>query len=303
MPGPTLPDVVVLSPHLDDAALALGATIRRLVDAGRRVQVCTVGTTGPVLADIPQRLRPFGDYATRTLEDARALARLGAEGRHLGLREHLWRESRPRGLAAAFRTPSAADGFGELARLTAHVREVLEPGGVVLYAPLGVGHHVDHVEVMLAALAAARDLDALDHVRFYEDYYALSEACRRRHPVTRGTAVGSPGLAAPVLGAQLALTAVLARGPQLDRYAPEARELRWESTVRPVEGYEEAKLAAVGEYRSQVRLLGGRSRLEAVIRRSHRLRGGEVVWRAWAAPRPDSPTPGSGGTRAAPTRR
>src|ERR1700759_4663582 len=34
--------IVVISPHLDDAVVSLGATLRRAVEAGARVQVVTV---------------------------------------------------------------------------------------------------------------------------------------------------------------------------------------------------------------------------------------------------------------------
>ncbi len=85
-PEPPGRDVVVLSPHLDDAALSLGATIAHWSAAGARVRVLTV------YANDPDRPAPAGrwdaicgfassDEAARARreEDRRACAILGAE--------------------------------------------------------------------------------------------------------------------------------------------------------------------------------------------------------------------------------
>jgi LmbE family N-acetylglucosaminyl deacetylase len=287
------PDVVVLSPHLDDAVLSIGATIGRLAHQGLRVEVWTVYTAGPPLAAIARRHRAFGDYEIRAAEDDSALARLGAGHRRLGLRERIWRAPRPRSLASAFRTPSDVAGFGEVPRLISVVREVLARPGVELYAPLGVGHHVDHVEVALAVLtatieaatveAATSQSDAFARVSFYEDFYALGEAARRRHPITRRQAwplSQVPGWAAPLGGTALRLGAMITRGPGLGDYLPAVEAMTWVCEPAAVEEFEDAKLAAIAEYRSQVPRLGGMSRIEALNRRAHRVRGGELLWRA-----------------------
>lgn len=77
--------VVVLSPHLDDAVMSLGATVARCVRIGTDVEVLTV------FAGSPDSLRPAGDwdalagFATageaarqRRVEDSRACEILGA---------------------------------------------------------------------------------------------------------------------------------------------------------------------------------------------------------------------------------
>ncbi len=274
--------LVVVSPHLDDAVISVGALISRAVAAGTPVEVWTAFTAGPPVASLPRRLRRFGDYATRIAEDDRALDRLGAGRRRLGLAERIWREPRVRTVAAVFATPARREAFGRLEAVRAAVGEVLQRPGVQLLAPLGVGHHVDHVEVALAVLLAAREHDALGRVAFYEDFYALGEAARRRHPVTRRQprpARHSPGWAAPRQGAVLLLTPLLARGPGLQDYLPGTGALDWRCEPHPTAGHERAKLAAVAEYRSQLPALGGRSRLEALLERAHRVRGGELIWR------------------------
>lgn len=223
-PGPA--DVVVLSPHLDDAVLSIGARIARLVTDGRRVDVWTAFTRQPDLADVPRSWRPFGDYATRLAEDDEALEILGAGCRRLGLPERIWRQPRPRSLAGAFRGPSGIEGFECLPSLTATITEVLACPGVELYAPLGVGQHSDHVEVALAAIQAGLICGALHRIGFYEDFYALGEAFRRQHPVTHALpdpAFGSPSRAAPLFGAALRIMAAASSGPRLDDYFPGVR--------------------------------------------------------------------------------
>jgi LmbE family N-acetylglucosaminyl deacetylase len=272
--------VVVLSPHLDDAVLSLGAAVARWVAQGRHVEVWTAFTDAPAGAGPPRRLAAFGAYRTRTAEDEQALAVLGARGLRLGFAERLWREPRPKTLAAAFVGPRTATGFTCLPRLADVVAALLETGAEV-YAPLGIGQHVDHLEVALATLTAARRRGSWDLVRFYEDYYALEERFRRRHPVAARQPVPwwqGPSLAAPALTLALGLPAAVLPSRGLDRYLPEVRALPWRCTPLPVEGFEARKLDAVLRYTSQVPRLGGRRGLPAALRRSHRRHGGELVW-------------------------
>ncbi|NLF31175.1 MAG: bacillithiol biosynthesis deacetylase BshB1 [Planctomycetes bacterium] len=61
-------DALILSPHPDDAELAMGGTIARLVAEGRRVAIVDVTSGEPT---------PYGDEATRAGETAAANAALG----------------------------------------------------------------------------------------------------------------------------------------------------------------------------------------------------------------------------------
>jgi LmbE family N-acetylglucosaminyl deacetylase len=275
-------DVVVLSPHLDDAVLSLGALIARLAAGGRRVEVWTTYTDLPADRQVPRRWTEFGDYETRRAEDRRAMVILGAQPRHLGLPERIWRAPQPRNLAGAFRGPRTLDGFGCLPAVREVVRSLLCVPGVEVYAPLAVGQHADHLEVAVAALTVASEEKALGRIGFYEDYYALGEAFRRGHPVTRRDprpAAPLLGSAAPALAVGLRLMAVAFRRPRLDAYVPQARELPWRCAPSPVDGFEDRKIEAVRAYASQVPRLGGARGLEAALRRAHRCRGGEPVWR------------------------
>jgi len=277
---------VVLSPHLDDAVLSLGAQIARRARAGDRVEVWTAFTRAPAPQSVPRRLRPFADYDARIAEDDRALDLLGAGRRRLDLPERIWRPPPARGLRAAFRTPAEPTGFSQLGRLADLAAQAFARPGVQVLAPLGIGNHVDHVEVAVAVLATALRLHATDRVGFYEDFYALSNAARRRHPVTHDQGGplwprlrDAPGWAAPLEGLVLRATPLIGSGPSLAAYVPQLPTLTWRSEPHPVDGpCEELQLAAVAEYRSQTPALGGMRQLGPLLRRAHRVRGGELIW-------------------------
>lgn len=278
--------LVVLSPHLDDAVLSLGADIAERVRAGEPVAVWTTFTAAPAPGTVPSGLRRFADYSARIAEDGRALALLGAGSRRLDLPERVWRTPPARGLGAAFRTPPDATGFEQLARLEEVAGEALGRPGTRVLAPLGIGHHVDHLEVAVAVLRTALRLGATDRVGFYEDFYALSNGARRRHPVTGADAgslwrrvLDAPGWAGPLEGLVLGVTPFVASGPSLDAYVPGASALVWTSERRPVGPWaRERQLAALAEYRSQTPALGGMRRLSRILRRAQRVRGGSLIW-------------------------
>lgn len=85
-PRPPGDDIVVLSPHLDDAALSLGATIAAWARAGARVRVVSVYANDPDTAAPAGRWDAVCGFASsdeaaraRREEDRRACALLGAE--------------------------------------------------------------------------------------------------------------------------------------------------------------------------------------------------------------------------------
>jgi len=276
-----LPDVVFLSPHLDDAVMSVGALIARLAAAGRQVEVWTAYTDGPPLHEIDPEQRVWGDYATRLAEDVRALGKLGAGWRWLGGRERIWREPRLAGTLPAFTTPPTIEGLTHLGPLRATIGELLDDPAVTIYAPLGAGNHHDHVEVAVAALAECIARGAYDRMRFYEDVYALGRECRRRHHVTRRRmwrALGAPAWASPRIGALLRLVARAMSGPGVEDYLPEAGKLRWISVPEPCGAHERAKLDAIAEYRSQVTEFGGMHHVGPFVHRAHEVLGGEPIW-------------------------
>lgn len=280
-------DLVILSPHLDDAVLSLGGLIGREVAAGRRVEVVSCFTAGPPLETIAPERRVFGDYSMRRAEDERALAVLGASHRWLDLHERIWRDPpMPRTKSSfpthVFRTPPHMDDFAELKSLRAAIAQILDAGASQIYAPLAIGHHVDHVEVALAALREVLGRGAFERIHFYEDPYALGRRCRTQHFVARRRMwrpFAAPAWASPRVGALLRLVALVAKGPTIEEYLPEADRLEWTCTAHAVAtADEERKLAAIAEYTSQVRAFGGMERVRAFVRRAHVALGGEPIW-------------------------
>ena len=168
---------LVLSPHLDDAALSVGGTLARLAAGGETVCVVTAfAGDEPQPAPSPLgagMVRGWGfppgrAMAGRRAEDAEACRALGlAAPHHLGHREAIHRcdgVGRPLypTLAALFGEPAEADG-ALLDGLVAELRG-LPPAAHVL-APLGVGGHVDH---RLLRAAAERAFGA--GLLYFEEY-------------------------------------------------------------------------------------------------------------------------------------
>jgi hypothetical protein len=176
----------------------------------------------------------------------------------------------------------------ELDAIRVVIGELVDSGAMV-YVPLGIGHHVDHVEVALAALREVLARGAFDRIRFYEDPYALGRACRTQHFVAKRRMwrpFGAPAWASPRVGGLLRLVALAARGPRIEDYLPEAARLEWTCASHAVAaGDEQRKLTAIAEYGSQVRAFGGIERVRAFVRRGHAMLGGEPIWSC----RPGSP--------------
>ncbi len=273
----------MISPHFDDAVLSVGAYIAGRVAAGERVRVLTVYTSGPPVERLSGRRRVFGDYATRCAEDDRALAILGASADRIGLRERLFRDPLPRSGLAVFRVPPRADDLTELPAVLRVVTEVLGDPDTRVLAPLGIGGHHDHVEVAVAAMRAAADPSVRGRLSFYEDFNALSELCRRRHPVSVTAPLrwrDAPSLASPLAGMLVEAMALVSRGAAASTLAgQDPEDARWVWRSVPVGDTEAAKLRAIAEYRTQLPALGGGKRVVAMVRRAHRRRGGEILWR------------------------
>jgi LmbE family N-acetylglucosaminyl deacetylase len=288
------PDIVVLSPHLDDAVLSMGGLISREIGAGKRVEVVSCFTSGPPLDTIAPERRVFGDYSMRRSEDERALATLGATHRWLDLHERIWRDPpMPRTRSTfptyVFRTPERMEDFRELKAIRAAITDILDKGARTIYAPLAIGHHVDHAEVALAALREVLGIGAFERIRFYEDVYGLGRACRKQHFVAKRRMwrwFGAPAWASPRVGVLLRMVALAKRGPGLEEYLPEADRLEWTCVPENVATRDEdRKLDAIAQYGSQVRAFGGMERVTAFVRRAHKMMGGELTWTC----RPGSP--------------
>lgn len=242
-------DLLVLSPHLDDAALSCGGSIHRLTARALDVLVVTVFTgdiaqqgLSPIAREVLHymELEPASAMATRRSEDGRACAVLGAEHRHWPFLESVFRQGDS---GEPFYTTRESI-FGELededrAVLLPALVEKLEglPPAERILAPLGVGGHVDHLALRLAAETVFRD-----RLRYFEDF-----------PYVRG------------------------RGA-LERALGQRRN--WSSETTALESSDlSAKVEAIGAYGSQLKpLFRSTRRMRSQVRRFARKRSGERTW-------------------------
>src|SRR5918998_1624012 len=145
---------VFLSPHYDDIPLSAGATVRLLADHGR------VPETLVVFGSEPDRDRPLSAFAeamherwgltaneviaSRQAEEAAAAAVLGAQTRVLPFRDAIYRGDYYLSNEDLFGTPATEEASLPTA-IAASLDLVHPPDATVrIYAPLGVGKHVDH---------------------------------------------------------------------------------------------------------------------------------------------------------------
>jgi LmbE family N-acetylglucosaminyl deacetylase len=249
---------VYIAPHLDDAVLSCGGRIALQTDAGQRVLVVTICAGSPVAGT---DLSPFAQYlhsawalgdepvSLRREEDRRALEVLGCDGLHLDLLDAPYRAAAYGERDAVFSSPAADDPLSMA--LDPILAQLYEQQPrACFYVPLGAGQHVDHQLVYAAGVRLhAQGADVV----WYED---APYAAKQPQAVTERRA------ALP------------------DQFVPE---------VIPIDTTLERKLAAIGEYRSQLRELFGTMAMEQVMTRYAALLGsgehtfGERIWRRAAA--------------------
>jgi len=183
---------VYLSPHLDDVVLSCGGTIYSQVRGGARVLVVSIFAGSPPDDSItdfarelkerwggPQPDRGEDPVAVRRREDLAALKILGVAGLHLDFLDCVYRQEEHTSQAYY---PTVAHIFGALHPAEAELHHALweallaqveELGQATIYAPLGAGHHVDHIHVRnMAQLLLAQGCRVL----FYEDYPYAGDA-------------------------------------------------------------------------------------------------------------------------------
>ena len=182
---------VYLSPHLDDGVMSCGGIIHQQASNGEQVQVITLfageyqgGAPSPfALVQHGYWGNPPRPMPLRRAEDTAALMLLGADARHLDFLDAVYRAG-PDGEwlyadeEALWQAVSSTDPLAGAQGLVEGLVAILPPPGQgLVYAPLGVGHHVDHQLVH----AAACKLRARGYpMAFYEDYpYAMEPGATR----------------------------------------------------------------------------------------------------------------------------
>jgi len=177
---------IYLSPHLDDAVLSCGGAIHRRTTVGDPVLVISFLTGEAAAHGVAGTLSSFallqhhywGDpphpMALRRAEDMAALTLLKADWYHVGYLDAVYRsDAGGQWLYTDLETllgqvqpgdPMASAQANLITQVLGFTRHATDP---VIYAPLGVGQHVDHQIVH----SAARQLVGRGcRVAFYEDY-------------------------------------------------------------------------------------------------------------------------------------
>ena len=152
-----MPTALFLSPHLDDAVFSCGGLLALLADQGWRTVLATAFTrsvvpaTGFALAcQLDKGLPPDVDYMALRREEDRAAAGL------LGVTELRWLdllEAPHRGYDSAAALFGAIHPSDKVAGLlgTAFAALARDWDADIVLAPQGLGHHVDHQQVIHAA--------------------------------------------------------------------------------------------------------------------------------------------------------
>ena len=203
---------IFLSPHYDDAVYSCGGIIHQFAQRGDVVHIITVMggdppdalPDTPIVRDLHQRWAAGeAPVTTRRSEDRAAAAVLGATGVHLPIPDCVYRTANGTALypdeRALWNHIHPADpapalmGKALLAHITAEA---------VVYAPLAVGGHVDHLIVRDWALAQRFA------VLFYEDYpYSEQpgavEAALAHLPTGRGQRVATVLLTQAAIAAKI----------------------------------------------------------------------------------------------------
>lgn len=183
--------LIVLAPHLDDAALSCGALMTHAVryTSVTVVTFFTEAGKAPYTLSARRYLHLVGErdaeelYRRRRAEDRAALEPLGITCVHSGLTEALFRQrsDKPSRSRLARLLPElthtypvyrthitsgriAAADAGTLLEARHIVERAAGPGRALVLAPLAVGDHVDHVLVRTAAESSGA------HVVYYSDF-------------------------------------------------------------------------------------------------------------------------------------
>ncbi|MGZ3585269.1 MAG: PIG-L deacetylase family protein [Ktedonobacterales bacterium] len=172
---------VYLQPHFDDAALSSGGSIALQRLTGQRVLIVTVfggiPADGTRLSGYAQQIQQrtglgldAGDAVRqRRAEDARAAEVLGADTLWLDYLDAIYRGSPAyyQSEESLFGTINAGDTQHD-EELSSTFLNIYERAPLAaLYAPLGIGHHVDH---QLCCSAADRLAQRKVNIKFYEDF-------------------------------------------------------------------------------------------------------------------------------------
>jgi LmbE family N-acetylglucosaminyl deacetylase len=170
---------IIVSPHLDDAALSCGGGIARLVRGGVSVTVVSVFTgdqpPGRPLSTLARRSHAswgIGDqpFAVRRAEDEAAARLLGYRTEHLGLLDAIYRRSASGEAlyARQLSAPAPEDIADFLPRLVDALRgsALRHHDAGPVFCPAGIGSHPDHV----LTRQAVEQIAPAEKLVYYDEY-------------------------------------------------------------------------------------------------------------------------------------
>ena len=165
--------VVFLGPHFDDCILSCGELIDKYIQEGADVKAVTFFTGYPSSLEFSDAAKQFHsncfldersmDY--RAEEDKAAMNFLSCEYKHIGLYECLYRKDHQNHwLYPDLKNIYHMEDFdnGEIDTIVDLILTEIKCADVV-YAPMGLGKHADHILLSKAAEKAAKKAD----VKFY----------------------------------------------------------------------------------------------------------------------------------------
>lgn len=171
---------IYLSPHLDDAALSAGGWLYDQARAGIPVEIWTIMCGFPKT----KKLSPFAEYlhdqwgmktarqvvSGRRVEDKRAAEILGAKARYFDFLDCIYRQDQNGNWLYFSIFVNPLPGEADLPdRIASAISARLKPDDE-LVCQLGVGSHVDHVTVRLAAERLERPLHFVADIPYLFDY-------------------------------------------------------------------------------------------------------------------------------------
>jgi LmbE family N-acetylglucosaminyl deacetylase len=151
-----MPTAFFISPHLDDVAFSCGGTLLRLADDGWTIHLCTIFTasvanpTGFALAcQTDKGLAPEIDYMQLRRAEDDEFAGIAGNVNVLHLPHH---EAPHRGYHSASELFDGVHADDEIWRtITDELQQMyrqIKPD--VIFAPQGLGNHVDHLQIIRA---------------------------------------------------------------------------------------------------------------------------------------------------------
>jgi LmbE family N-acetylglucosaminyl deacetylase len=172
--APVLTEGIILSPHLDDAALSMGSAMLR---AGARTPFLVIDVFSTVSwwrFDLNDGILPRVQ-TTRDAEEERVMRLTNAKLRRWGLSEAPLRGYPVKEIFTAERKSEAALTHETIRRQVCEL--AVEKPGERWFLPLAIGNHIDHRIARDAALDGLRDANVpARQVSFYEDLpYAAQE--------------------------------------------------------------------------------------------------------------------------------